>query len=106
VPYLGAAAMITLLAVVAVATLDGVGHILAVPATYFVMTTINNSAVAPIAYGRRLSLNPLAVLIGVLYWWFIWGVPGAFMAVPLIAVIRTICEHIDSLRAPAELLGE
>jgi len=33
-------------------------------------------------------------------------VPGAFMAVPLIAVIRTICEHIDSLRAPAELLGE
>ncbi len=106
VPYLGAAAMITLLGVVAVATLDGVGHILAVPVTYFVMSTINTSVIAPIAYGRRLRLNPLAVLIGVLYWWFVWGVPGAFMAVPLVGVIRTICDHLDSFHPTGELLSE
>src|SRR5439155_7939492 len=68
IPYLGAAVMIVLLSLSAFTTFDSVGHILAAPGSYLVITTIQNNVVSPLAYGNRLRLNPVAVLIGVLLW--------------------------------------
>lgn len=106
VPYLGATVMIVLLAVVALATLDGIGHILAVPGSYLLITSIQNNVVSPLAYGRGLKLNPVAVLVGVLFWWFIWGTPGAFLAVPILATVKVIADNIESLKGVGEFLGE
>jgi predicted PurR-regulated permease PerM len=106
VPYLGAAVMMVLLSVAALATFDSVGRILLVPGTYMVITTLQNNVVSPIAYGRRLKLNPVAVLIGVLFWWFVWGVPGAFLAVPIVATIKIYADRVEGLRPLGELLGE
>jgi predicted PurR-regulated permease PerM len=106
VPYLGAVVMIILLMLVAFSTFDPLWRILAVPATYLVISTIQNSIVSPIAYGNRLRLNPVAVLIGVLFWWFLWGVPGAFLAVPIIAMIKVIADRTQVAKALGEFLGE
>jgi predicted PurR-regulated permease PerM len=82
------------------------GHILAVPGSYLLITTIQNNVVSPYLYGDHLKLNPVAVLIGVLFWWFVWGIGGAFLAVPIIATVRVVTKHTKSFGALAEFLGE
>jgi predicted PurR-regulated permease PerM len=79
--------MVATLAIVGLATFDSIPHALAPPGTYLLITTIQNNVVSPYAYGNHLKLNPVAVLIGVLLWWFLWGVPGAFLAVPIVATL-------------------
>ena len=106
VPYLGAAVMIGLLAVVSLATFDSLGHALLAPGSYLVITTLQNNLVSPVAYGRRLRLNAVAVFVGVMFWWFLWGVPGAFLAVPILATARVAAEHARSLRPLAVFLGD
>ena len=88
IPYLGAAFMIGLLTVAAFGHFPDTLHIVLVPVTYLLIATLQNNLVSPIAYGQRLKLNPVAVLMGVLFWWFLWGVAGAFLAVPFIATLK------------------
>jgi predicted PurR-regulated permease PerM len=106
IPYLGAAIMMVLLSVVAFATFDSMGHILAVPGSYLLITTLQNNIVSPLAYGDRLKLNPVAVLLGVVFWWYVWGTPGAFLAVPLIATIKIVACRTDRFAPVGEFLGE
>jgi predicted PurR-regulated permease PerM len=106
VPYLGATLMIVLLSIVALATFDDVWHILAAPGSYLLITSIQNNVVSPVAYGHGLKLNPVAVLVGVLFWWFIWGTPGAFLAVPILATMKVIADNTESLKGVGEFLGE
>jgi predicted PurR-regulated permease PerM len=106
IPYLGAMVMVALLAITAFATFASLGHAMLAPGSYLLITTIQNNVVSPYAYGNRLKLNPVAVLLGVLLWWFLWGVPGAFLAVPLIATIKIIADRTDSMKAVGEFLGE
>jgi predicted PurR-regulated permease PerM len=106
IPFLGGAAMMILLALAGLATADGIGHALLPPAIYLTITTLQNNLVSPVAYGRRLRLNPVAILIGVLFWYYLWGVAGAFLAVPIIATVKIMGEHIESLAPVSEFLGD
>jgi predicted PurR-regulated permease PerM len=106
VPYLGGATMVILLTVAGLATFDGIGHAVLAPAAYLTITTLQNNLVSPVAYGRQLRLNPVAVLVGVLLWWFLWGVPGAFLAVPILATVKILGEHVPALAPLGEFLGE
>ena len=69
-------------------------------------TTIQNNLVSPYLYGNHLRLNPTAVLVGVVAWWYLWGIPGAFIAVPIIAAVKIVADHSEPLRAVSEFLGE
>jgi predicted PurR-regulated permease PerM len=105
IPYLGAVVMIALLSISAFTQFDSLGHILAAPLAYLVITNIQN-VLAPLAYGSGMRLNPVAVLIGVLLWWFLWGIPGAFVAVPILATIKIVADRTDGLHGLGEFLGE
>jgi predicted PurR-regulated permease PerM len=106
IPYLGATVMVAMLAVVGFAAFDSLGRAIAPPLAYLVITTLQNNVVSPYAYGNRLKLNPVAVLVGVLVWWFLWGIAGAFLAVPIIATIKIIADRTEGMRAVGEFLGE
>ena len=106
VPYLGAAVMVGLLLVTSLTTFDSVAHIVIVPLSYILISTLQSSIVSPMAYGQRLRLNPVAVLLGVLLWWFLWGVPGAFVAVPILAGTKIIADSTENLKPLGEFLGE
>jgi predicted PurR-regulated permease PerM len=98
--------MLIALGVVGLGAFDNVGHALLAPGAYLLITTLQNNLVSPVAYGRRLRLNPVAVLVGVLFWWSLWGVPGAFLAVPVIAAAKIMGDHIEGLEALGEFLAE
>jgi predicted PurR-regulated permease PerM len=105
VPYLGASAMLALLSLAAVVTFDQVGHALLVPVGYLAANLLQSQLIAPLILGRRLTLNPVAIFISLVFWWWIWGVPGAFIAVPLIATFKIFCDHIEALAPIGEFLG-
>ena len=105
IPYLGGAVMVGLLTIVAFSTFSGLWQILAAPGSYLAITTLQNNLVSPLVYGKRLRLNPVAVLVGVMFWWTLWGVPGAFLAVPIIATAKVLGDHLPRLRPVGEFLG-
>jgi predicted PurR-regulated permease PerM len=105
-PYLGGAFMIAFLTITAFATFEGVGHVLLVPASYLAITTIQNNAVSPFAYGSSLRLNPVVVLLSTLVGWFLWGVAGAFVAVPVLAATKVFAEHATRGSRLAAALGD
>ena len=106
IPYLGATGMIVLLAVAAFSQFDSLGRILLVPGTYLVIAALQTNLVSPFVYGQRLKLNPVAVLVGVLFGWLIWGVAGAFLAVPCFATLKILAEHVESLSPIGTFLDE
>lgn len=105
IPYLGAAAMVAILSLAAFTTFDQTGHALLVPASYLAINLVQGSVLSPLMLGHRLTLNPVAILIGLALWFFLWGIPGAFLAVPLLAAFKILCDHIEALAPIGEFLG-
>jgi predicted PurR-regulated permease PerM len=106
IPYLGALVMILLLAVAGLTASDSFGHAMLAPAAYLVITTLQNNLVSPLAYGNRLKLSPAAILIAVMVWWLLWGFAGAFVAVPILAAVKVLADHVDALKPVGELIGD
>jgi predicted PurR-regulated permease PerM len=105
VPYLGALAVVITLSLAALVTFDHLGHALLVPAAYLAINLLQANVVSPKAFGRRLALNPVAILVGLAFWWWIWGLPGALVAVPLMATLKICSDYIERLRPVGEFLG-
>jgi predicted PurR-regulated permease PerM len=106
IPYIGALFMVAAVTITAFATFDGIGQILLAPLAYIVISTIQNNLISPFAYGSGLQLNPLAILLVVLVGWFLWGVAGAFVAVPLLAAVKIFADHTSRDSRLAALLDE
>ena len=82
----------------------------AVPATlasaaFLLFNLVQANFVSPVLFGHRLALNPVALFLGLAFWFWIWGIPGAFIAVPLLATFKIFCDHIESLASVGEFLG-
>jgi predicted PurR-regulated permease PerM len=106
IPYLGALIMTAILTLAALTVYDTLGQALLVPGVFLGINVIQGNFVSPALLGHRLALNPVALLVGLTFWFWIWGLPGAFIAVPLLATFKIFCDHIESLAAVGEFLGE
>jgi predicted PurR-regulated permease PerM len=106
IPYLGGATNVGLLLITAFTTFSSTGRILLPALLYLVITTLQNNVISPYAYGGRLKLNPVAVMICVMFWWFIWGIPGVFLSIPIAATLKVLGDQVPRLAPLAELLGE
>ena len=106
VPYLGAAVVTVLLAIAGLTTFDSLGHAMLVPASFLIINLLQSNVVTPMLLGHRLTLNPVAIFVGLAFFFWIWGVPGAFIAVPVLATFKIFCDHIASMAAIGEFLGQ
>ncbi len=106
VPYLGAATAVVVLSVAGLTTFDQPGRALLIPGSFLAINLLQANLVTPLLLGHRLTLNPVAIFIGLAFWWWIWGIPGAFVAVPLLATFKIFCDHIDALAPIGEFLGQ
>ena len=105
IPYLGAAIMVGLLTITGLTTFAGIGHALLAPLGYLAITMLQNNVVSPFVYAGRLKLNPLAVMVCVLFWWFIWGIPGVFLAIPIAATLKALGDQVPRLAPLGKILG-
>lgn len=106
IPYLGGAINVVLLLITGFTTFDSAGQIVLAPLLYLVITTLQNNVVSPFAYGDRLKLNPVALMICVLFWFFVWGIPGVFLAIPIGAMLKVLGDEIPKLAPLGEILGD
>jgi predicted PurR-regulated permease PerM len=105
VPYFGPAVMATLLGMIGLVSLDPPGRALLAPILYLCLHALETNFVTPHVLGRRLPLNPLAIFVGFMFWWWIWGVPGAVLAVPIMVTLKIISDRTEGLAGLAEFLG-
>jgi predicted PurR-regulated permease PerM len=104
VPYFGPVAGIILLAAVGLLTFDTLGKGLLPPAWYLLLHLLEANFVTPVLLGRRFTLNPVVIFVSLIFWTWLWGVPGALLSVPILVSIKVICERVPSMAHVSELL--
>ena len=94
IPYIGAACTTLILLGVGLVSFPSLTYALVPPAAFVGAATIEGQFITPTVLGHRLTLNPLAVLLALAFWAWLWGPMGAFLAVPLTIVILVTMTHL------------
>jgi predicted PurR-regulated permease PerM len=105
IPYVGAMAGTMVVFLVAVLTFDSLGYACLVPAVYFAITAVEGNLITPALLGRSMSLNPVMVFLFLVFWGWIWGIGGALLAVPLLAMLKIGFDQFERTRPVGTLLG-
>lgn len=71
---------------------------------YFAIHLIEGEAVTPLLLAKRFTLNPVLVIISLIFWFWMWGVLGAVLAVPMLAIAKIICDGLKPLNAIGHFL--
>lgn len=90
IPTIGSAISLLLPTLMALIQFDAPGYALLIAVIIILMQTIFFNFLEPIILGKNLGLNPIAILLAVLVWGYIWGVAGMLLAVPLTAIIKIV----------------
>jgi predicted PurR-regulated permease PerM len=104
IPYIGALIMEAALFMVGLVTFPTLTHALIAPLLFLALATLEGHFVTPSIMGRRLTLNPLTVFLSLIFWTWLWGPVGAFLAVPLLIVALVVIDHLfpeDGRELPA-----
>ena len=104
IPYLGGIIGSLMIGLVALASIESTGRALLAPAAYLLLNGLEAYVITPHIMGARFSLNPVAVFGSVVFWGWIWGIPGALLAVPILTAGSIVCANIDRLRPIAVFL--
>jgi predicted PurR-regulated permease PerM len=105
IPFIGPICSMAILATASLLTFDNLAHAALVPVVFVCLTSIEGFFVTPAFVGRRLTLSPVAILLAVLFWSWIWGVAGALIAVPSMAILKIVCDRTPRLSTIATLIG-
>lgn len=105
VPYLGA------ILAIAVPVLAGLGALstsdmLIIAVVVVALHLLGLNVLYPKIIGRRLELNPLVVMVGLLVWGWMWGAMGLILAIPITAAIKIVCDHVGGLQPIGEWMGD
>lgn len=88
IPYLGVTVGTLLVGITALIMFDNFSHFLAVPLSYFIISTMTGNFFVPLILSRGLLLHPVIVFVGVILGGWIWGVAGALIAVPMLSILK------------------
>jgi len=94
IPYVGPAIMVVTLFGVGLVTFPSLGHALLAPAGLIGLCTLEGHVITPTIVGRRITLNPIVVVLALAFWTWMWGPIGAFLAVPLSIVGLVVFSHL------------
>lgn len=97
VPILGPMVGVGLFALVGLLSFDALGAALVPAGLYLLIHVIEGEFVTPMILAKRLTLNPVLIILSLIFWYWMWGVPGAILAVPILAIIKIVCDRIKIL---------
>jgi predicted PurR-regulated permease PerM len=105
VPVLGPTAGVMIFLVVGLVSLDPLWFALLPAALYLLIHVAEGETVTPMLLASRFTVNPVLVILGVIFWYWMWGVCGAILATPLLAISKIICDRIEPLRPVGHFIG-
>jgi predicted PurR-regulated permease PerM len=106
IPYFGPLIVLAGVSAVAYVQFGTFDRTAQVAAMSFVITGVEGYALTPWLLGRHLRMNGVAVFVGLLFWGWVWGIWGMLLAMPMMVVLKSICDHVEDLKGVGELLGE
>jgi predicted PurR-regulated permease PerM len=104
VPYLGPVVTAVVITFAALVSIDATGHALLAPSAFVLIHLTESNVVTPMLLGWRLPLNTVAIFVGFLFFGWLWGIPGAVLAVPLTVCAKLVCDHVPALAHVGDLL--
>lgn len=99
VPILGPLTGLVMFLGVGMLSLDPLWKAFMPMAAYALIHVLEGETITPMLLARRFTLNPVLVILALLFWDWMWGVPGAILAVPMLAITKIICDGIRPLAA-------
>jgi predicted PurR-regulated permease PerM len=106
IPYFGPVIVTCALAIVAFLQFGTFTMALAVAGIALAITSLEGWLLTPVLLSRAANMNQVAVFVGLIFWSWIWGVWGMLLAVPLLMVVKSVCDHIEDLQPIGQFLGE
>ncbi len=106
IPYIGGLVAVALPMMVALVTKSSPIYAIYVMVAYYFIQLIDNNYIVPIIVASKVKINALFSIIVVLAGNALWGIPGMFLSIPLLAIVKLICDHIEPLKPWGFLLGD
>jgi predicted PurR-regulated permease PerM len=106
IPYFGPVIVTGALGIVAFLQFDTFTMALAVAGIALAITSLEGWFLTPMLLSRAANMNQVAVFVGLIFWSWIWGVWGMLLAVPMLMVVKSVCDHIEDLQPVGQFLGE
>jgi predicted PurR-regulated permease PerM len=105
VPILGPTAGVMLFLVAGLVTIEPLWVALLPAALYLLIHIVEGETVTPMLLAAKFTVNPVLVILGVIFWYWMWGVPGAILATPMLAITKIICDRIEGLKPVGHFIG-
>jgi predicted PurR-regulated permease PerM len=99
VPILGTALGVLIFLLAGLLTHDTLWQALVPAGLYFGFHLIEGETVTPMLLARRFTLNPVLVIISLVFWFWMWGIPGMILSMPMLAITKIICDRLQPLAA-------
>jgi predicted PurR-regulated permease PerM len=106
IPYVGPIAISTGTTLIALLQFNDVRTALTIGAAALAITSLEGFLLTPWLTSRAARMNAVAVFLNILFWGWIWGVWGALLAVPMLMVIKAVCDHVEEFKPVSELIGD
>lgn len=106
VPYFGAIIVSSGLALIGFLQFDSATMAVKVALVALIITGLEGFVLTPTLMGRAARINGVAMFISILFWSWLWGVFGMIVAVPLMMVVKSVCDRVESLQLVSELLSD
>jgi predicted PurR-regulated permease PerM len=106
IPYIGLIIGNLLTVLVSIVNGADVSLVLGILAVYGSIQLFQGWILEPLILGPQVKINPLFTIVAIVLGELIWGLPGIILAIPLTAIVKIICDHIDSLKPYGFLIGE
>jgi predicted PurR-regulated permease PerM len=106
VPYVGPIFVTLAITLVAFAQFDSIASAAKILLLLTLIFSLEGLLVKPAIMGKAARINGVAMFVSLLFWSWVWGLIGTLVAVPIMMVIKSICDRVESLRPVGELLGE
>ena len=105
VPILGPLAGVGMFLLAGIVTLEWPLTALLPAGIYLLIHIVEGEIITPLLLAKRFTLNPVLVIVSLFFWHSIWGVPGALLAVPLLAMSKITADRIKALQPAGHIIG-
>ena len=106
VPFIGNIIGTTITVFMVLAQGGSGGMVIGVLATYAIVQSFQSYVLEPLVVGSNVNINPLFTILVLVFGEFVWGLPGMVLAIPVLGIIKIICDHVRPLHPIGYLIGE
>jgi predicted PurR-regulated permease PerM len=105
IPYFGPITGVAVLLLAGFLTFENTLRAIAPALIYLTLHAIEANVITPMILGRRLTLNPLVIFVSLMFWTWLWGIPGALLSIPMLMMLKIFCDHFKPLAPIGEFLS-